>query len=85
MRTPSAAVSFSSVKINEMMARGCTHKEVAEYLINETAVYAAVIDDNNTGVYAYYDGEYLDGSGWILPADYEPTERPWYTEALKAP
>lgn len=30
------------------------------------------------------EGEMLDGSGWIPPADYDPRKRPWYPEGLKS-
>ena len=43
-----------------------------------------IINENYTGVYSYYQGEYLDGSGWTPPSDYEPTERPWYRAAVEA-
>lgn len=83
MKMPMDAVAFSGVKLNEMMAKGKSHEEVGEYLINETAIYSSVINENNTGVYSYYRGVYLDGSGWIPPKDYKPKERPWYTEAVE--
>lgn len=38
--------------------------------------------------YEYYgglkDGTYLDGSGWIPPADFIPKERDWYIDAMAA-
>ena len=84
MRTPIDAVSFSAVTMNDMLDRGAQSEEVGKYLINETAIYASIINENNTGIYAYYKGDYLDGSGWTPPDDYEPKKRPWYTEAKKA-
>lgn len=83
MKMPMDAVAFSGVTINDMMARGKSHEEVGQYLINETAIYSSVISDNNTGVYGFYKGVYLDGSGWIPPDDYQPKERPWYTAAVE--
>lgn len=83
LKMPMDAVAFSAVKLNDMMKRKRSVKEAAEYLINETAIYASIINENNTGIYSYYQGEYLDGSGWIPPEDYQPKERPWYTAALE--
>ena len=83
LKMPMDAVAFSAVKLNDMMKRQRSVKEAAEYLINETAIYASIINENNTGIYSYYQGEYLDGSGWIPPEDYQPKERPWYTAALE--
>ncbi len=80
---PMDAVAFSAVTLNNMLDEGASHEEAGQYLISETNIYSSIISENNTGIYAYYDGEYLDGSGWVCPDDYEPTERPWYTEAIK--
>jgi len=33
------------------------------------------------GLYGYIRGEWLDGSGWTPPPDYEPELRPWYIGA----
>ena len=80
---PMDAVAFSAVTLNNMLREGASHEEAGVYLINETNIYSSIISENNTGVYAYYDGEYLDGSGWICPDDYVPTERPWYVSAIE--
>lgn len=81
---PMDAVAFSAVTINKMTERGATTEEVLDYLVNETKIYSMIISENNTGVYSYYKGDYLDGSQWVAPDDYEPTERPWYTAAVAA-
>ncbi len=83
LKMPMDAVSFSAVTVNSMMKMDTTTEEVGEYFIRQTDTYASVIRDNTTGVYGYYKGVYLDGSGWIPPDDYEPLERPWYVDALK--
>ncbi|MCR5815194.1 MAG: diguanylate cyclase [Desulfovibrio sp.] len=83
MKTPMDAVAFSSLKVNEMLAEKQDHETISRYLINQTAIYAKVIDENTTGVYSYYRGRYLDGSGWNPPKAYQPKERPWYKAALQ--
>ena len=83
LKMPIDAVAFSAVTLNTMLREGRSCEEAGRYLVAETAIYASVINDNTTGVYAYYKGRYLDGSGWTPPADYKPTERPWYTDAVK--
>ncbi len=83
LKMPMDAVSFSAATINSMMERGTTSEEVGEYLIHETETYAAVISDNTTGVYGYYKGTYLDGSGWEPPEGYDSLTRPWYIDAVK--
>ncbi len=84
LQMPIDAIEFSSVSMNAMSRSGASFEEVIEYLRNETKVYSSTINDNTTGIYGYYNGVYLDGSGWIPPDDYKPTERPWYKEAVKA-
>lgn len=84
MNMPMDAVAFSAVTLNDMLSNNKSHKEAGEYLINETKIYSSVISENNTGVYSYFRGLYLDGSGWTPPDDYKPKERPWYTAALEA-
>ncbi len=83
LKMPIDAVAFSGVTINRMLGEGKSHEEVGKYLIEETAIYASIIRENNTGVYGFYKGRYLDGSGWTPPADYKPKERPWYTAAVQ--
>ncbi len=81
---PMDAVAFSAVKLNTMLKEKASHDQALEYVVNQTAVYSSIIDENNTGVYTYYDGEYLDGSGWIPPDDYDPKSRDWYKYAKEA-
>ena len=82
LSAPENAVSFSALNLNEMMKEGISSEEVQEYLLDESAVYSTIIEGNYTGIYAYYKGEYLDGSGWQPEDDYDPKSRPWYQEAL---
>ena len=60
---------------------------MAEYLVDLTDLLLAADNDRVaglTGLYAYIYGEFLDGTNWVPPADYNPEERPWFTEARKA-
>lgn len=77
------AVAISAETLNDMLFTGKSNAEALTYLRNETEIYAAVISDNETGVYSFFRGEYLDGSGWVPDDDYEPKTRPWYTVALE--
>ena len=62
-----------------------SNEEILAYLFEAhdyfTGSRAAMAD--YLSMYAYIRGEFLDGSGWIPPADYEPTSRPWYIGAVK--
>ncbi|WP_026651806.1 sensor domain-containing diguanylate cyclase [Butyrivibrio proteoclasticus] len=79
--TPKDAVSFTAQNVEGLMDAGATNDEIKRFLEDETEVYTQLIDSNTTGVYAYCNGEYLDGSGWVSPAGYDATTRPWYIEA----
>ena len=83
MTMPENAVSISAATIESLASEGASHKTIGQYLIDQTEIYASLINDNTTGVYAYYDGKYLDGSGWIPPRYYVPQMRPWYEGAIK--
>ena len=69
--------------VSAMLSEGKSHEEVGRYLVDETAIYSSVINDNTTGIYVFYKGLYLDGSGWTPPDGYKPKERPWYVDAVK--
>lgn len=70
--------------VNYLMQEGASSEEILGYLTKEAEHAAKQVDENFTGIYGYIDGQYLDGIGWVPPADYEPTERVWYTKAKEA-
>lgn len=70
--------------VNYLMEEGASSEEILGYLTKEAEHAAKQMDENFTGIYGYIDGQYLDGIGWVPPADYEPTERVWYTKAKEA-
>lgn len=84
LKLPMDAVAFSAVSLDYMLSYQLPHSAVLSYLKQQTDIYGSLIKDNSTGVYAYYDGEYLDGSGWIPPSSYIPLLRPWYIDAKMA-
>lgn len=74
----------TTVSAEYMMEEGASTEELKDFLTYESARYIAEIDENFTGVYGWFDGEYLDGIGWIPDADYVPKERAWYAAAKNA-
>ena len=78
---PTDAIEYSAAHVEELIAAGKTNKEIGEHLIREKHIFATLVKNNYTGVYAYCRGEYLDASGWVPDSDYKPTERPWYIDA----
>ncbi|MBO4902050.1 MAG: HD domain-containing protein [Lachnospiraceae bacterium] len=67
-----------------LLQNGADKEEILQYLLTETTEMQGRFDENFTGVYGYLNDNYIDGSGWEPPEDYEPTERDWYKEAMKA-
>ena len=45
---PMDAVVFASSHVEEMMEDGASNEEIGEYLVDETSVYSAIVDSNNT-------------------------------------
>ncbi len=74
---------FAAGSVDYMMKNGETNDEILNYLAVETKQMQEKFDENFTGIYGYINGEYIDGSGWIPPEDYDPLKRSWYTEALE--
>ncbi len=70
---------ITSDNIDYMLNQNVTPDDIERYLKFETTKFQEEIDENFTGVYGYMGGQYIDGSDWIPPADYVPTEREWYT------
>lgn len=70
--------------INLMEQSGTSVKVIERYLIDQTKNVSEQFDENFTGLYAYVNGEYLDGLEWVPPEDYDPTQRDWYKVATDA-
>ncbi|WP_050983871.1 diguanylate cyclase domain-containing protein [Treponema sp. JC4] len=84
LKLPMDAVVFSAVSLDHMLAYKLPHSAALDYLKQQTDIYCTLIKDNSTGIYAYYEGRYLDGSGWEPPSSYIPLLRPWYMDAKMA-
>lgn len=74
---------ITSDNVDYMLNQNTTPDDIERYLKFETTKFQEDIDENFTGVYGCMDGQYVDGSGWIPPADYVPAERDWYTAGVK--
>lgn len=84
LEIPRNAVLFASEGVEDLLDEGASNEEIHQYLIYETSIYTDVIESNNTGIYGYFNGEYVDSSGWIPPEDFNVLKRPWYTNAVEA-
>ena len=67
-----------------MEKEGASSEEIYKYLEAQTKIQSQQFDENFTGIYAYVDGVFMDGSGWNPPEGYDPTSRDWYKTAIDA-
>ena len=81
------SASFDALKLAEysletLMIRNATKEEMTDYLTRETNTIIHSLVPNTSGLYAYINGEYYDGAGWVPDEGYEPTKRPWYKNSV---
>ena len=70
--------------VDMMEKNGNSSEDVLRYLTDQTNRQFEMFDDSFTGIYAYYNGQFMDGSGWVPPSDYDPVSREWYYIAAEA-
>ncbi len=70
--------------VDQMGQNGSSIQDVERYIVDQTTRQAEQFDENFTGLYAYFNGQYLDGLNWVPPEGYEPTERDWYKTVAEA-
>lgn len=74
-------MQVTEMTVSYMLKNGASSAEIEAFLKQQSKDYEENISSDFTGIYGWFHGEYIDGSGWIPPDDYVPKERPWYTEA----
>ena len=70
--------------VDLMVQSGSSIQDVLHFIVEQTTRQSEQFDENFTGIYAYINGEYLDGLNWVPPEGYEPTSRDWYKTAVEA-
>ena len=81
--TSSSLLKLEAQMLNQMLQENTSHKEIQDYLVEETARIQDTIDSGYTGLYGYIMGQYHDGANWVPDEEYVPTKRPWYAESIK--
>lgn len=76
-------INITEHMVDYMSEHGHNAEEIEEFLVAASEDVAERINKNFTGIYGWIDETYVDGVGWIPDEDYVPTERMWYTEAVK--
>lgn len=78
------AVQTTAVTLEYMMENNTSSESIEEFLVYESDKYTSEIDENFTGIYGLFHGEYIDGIGWVPDENYVPKEREWYIVAKEA-
>lgn len=69
--------------IDEILSSDSTNlNRVGDYLTKESERNLAMRELGAGEIYAYINETFIDGMGWVPPAGYQATHRPWYKEAL---
>ncbi|MBR1729326.1 MAG: cache domain-containing protein, partial [Selenomonadaceae bacterium] len=76
------AIKLTAYTIDGMIRNNKTNKEILDYLVGQSTAVTSTVFENTTGLYAYVNGEYLDGALWVPGDDFKPTERPWYVKTM---
>ena len=76
------AIKLTAYTIDGMLNNNKTNKEILDYLVGQSTAVTSAVFENTTGLYAYVNGEYLDGAFWVPDDDFVPTERPWYIQTM---
>ena len=85
LTTARATLRVSADTIDLMEKNGSSSQEIHKYLMDQTARQKEQFDENYIGIYAYINGEYMSGVGWIPPEEFDPKSRDWYKTAVEDP
>ena len=85
LATGTDVILMTSFSLNDMMKNGYTNKTIQDYMVSQNYAASKVVPDQVNGIYGYIRKEFLNGIGWIPYQDYDPTNRPWYKNALSDP
>lgn len=84
LETARSVLWVAADTVDHMVANGATNEEIVEYITRESTNTASQFDETYTGIYGVINGQYVDGVGWVPPADYDPTVRDWYKDTVAA-
>ena len=76
--TAKSVLWLAADTVDHMVENGATDEEIVEYITRESERTEEQFDESYTGLYGVINGNYVDGVGWVPPADYDPTIRDWY-------
>ncbi|GHV32073.1 hypothetical protein FACS1894167_14940 [Synergistales bacterium] len=85
MQTNEIALRDVSLAIFDEVKKGASADELKRIIMlwSKSFENRKEINSSFLGIYAYFDGHFLSGVGWVAPADYDPVSRPWYKGAVE--
>jgi signal transduction histidine kinase/DNA-binding response OmpR family regulator len=84
LQAPETALSSSVFAVEELIAKDATQAELLDYMTGFTD-WVLTGDTPIIGfisLFGFIRGNYLDGSRWTPPDDYNPQEQPWYLAGM---
>jgi len=75
-------INLSAYILDEMISEGSSNDEILDYLVSESTAIKSAVLENSTGLYGYFNGEFISGTLWEPYEGYVATERPWYTKPM---
>ena len=77
-------VTMVGATLEDLLTSDADSTVLEKYLMDQTNNIIATLDPSTTGLYGWFNEEYVDGVGWVPDADYVPTERPWYIQTMES-
>ncbi len=73
----------SAATLEYMLDTDASEETMLQFITYESERLGIVSSTGARGIFGVFDGKFLHGLGWN-PENYDPTERVWYQEAIKA-
>jgi signal transduction histidine kinase/CheY-like chemotaxis protein len=87
LREAEIGVLSASISVQNHLNNNYTQDQIRTYieeLSDQLRKPSSIGIQSFLDVYGYVNGEFMAGNRWEPPADYTPTERPWYIAAVNA-
>ena len=85
LTTGSEIIKLTSYTLDHMLQDGVSQAEIQTYLNNQTTAAKDTMPGNVSTIYAYINGQFLNGAGWEPEPDFIPEQRPWFQAAMEQP
>ncbi len=76
-------LEVTKINVEYMMKNDDSSEKILDFFLKQSEDYTNEIDENFTGIYGLFNGDYLDGIGWVPDEGFDPKTRPWYKTAVE--